>query len=72
MYYDEDDMLRAAGATAALDSIKDEAEFEGWLKVELYVHRFSDLPFLLTSYVKIQNALKAAGHNHQHKRADTK
>lgn len=60
MYYDEDDMLRAAGATTALESVKEEAEFEGWRKVELYVRHFSKLYLPLISYVKLQNAHEAA------------
>ena len=34
MYYDNSLKVRAAGATAVTESIKHEAEFEGWYKVE--------------------------------------
>ena len=38
MYYDEDGTLKEAGPSAASERAADDAELEGWYKVELHVY----------------------------------
>ena len=44
MYYDEDGTLKEAGPSAASERAADDAELEGWYKVELHVYPPDQLP----------------------------